>query len=48
MVIGTVAGAFGNWVSVYTIGDEEEIVTAVPVTLICVTRRSRPVRGLAF
>jgi hypothetical protein len=49
MLVGTVGGAFGSWINVFAIrDDEEEIVTAIPVSLVCVVRRPRPMRGLSL
>lgn len=49
MLVGTVGGAFGSWINVYAIrDDEEEIVQAIPVSLVCVVRRPRAQRGLSL
>ncbi len=49
MMVGLVGGSFGSWINVYAIRDEEEeIVSAIPVTLVCVVRRPRPMRGLSL
>lgn len=50
LLLGTVGGAFGSWINVYTVlGAEEEIVTAIPVMMVCtVRRRPRLMRGLSL
>ncbi len=48
MVVGVIGGAFGSWVNVDAVrGEEEEIVSAMPMMMVCVARRPRPVRGLS-
>ncbi len=47
VLIGTVAGSFDSWIHVSAIRhEEEEIVSAIPVTMVCVVRRPRPMPGL--
>lgn len=49
MVVGVMGGAFGSWMNAYAIHDEEEeIVSAMPVMMVCVAQRPRPVRGLSL
>jgi hypothetical protein len=47
MVLGSISGTFCSWANVFALAkDEEEIVT--PVTLLCVLRRARSMRGLSI
>jgi hypothetical protein len=49
MMVGLVGGSFGSWINVYAIrSEEEEIVASMPVMVVCVVRRPRPMRGLGL
>jgi ABC-type microcin C transport system permease subunit YejE len=49
VLVGAVGGAFGSWINVNAIRhEEEEIVSAMPVAMVCVVRRPRPAPGLSL
>jgi hypothetical protein len=49
VLVGAVGGAFDSWIHVSAVRhEEEEIVSAMPVTMVCVVRRPRPAPGLSL